>query len=221
MDRAPARPKPGRPRRSPPSASRSAHASGRKSVDRQIALAGVVVEAEHALAVGRARRASARSRRASRRSEMPTSMPSSRAARRAISLASAGSTWMTPSSSVGVQDLRDEAGADALDRVRAGLRRRRSPATAVGSTANTLSFGQAFFSTSAQPVMWPPVPTPVISTSTAHRGSRARISCAVVRRVDLDVGRVLELLRHPAARRRGDQLLGAGDRALHALLARA
>ena len=33
---------------------------------------------------------------------------------------------------------------------------------AEGSTANTLRSGQAFLSTWAQPVMWPPVPTPVI-----------------------------------------------------------
>ena len=32
-----------------------------------------------------------------------------------------------------------------------------------GSTANTLSAGHAALSTRAQPVMWPPVPTPVIS----------------------------------------------------------
>ena len=31
-----------------------------------------------------------------------------------------------------------------------------------GSTANALSFGIVFLSTSATPVMWPPVPTPVM-----------------------------------------------------------
>jgi len=38
--------------------------------------------------------------------------------------------------------------------------------------------------------------------------------------VDLEVRRIFELLRHPAIGRRVDDLLGAGDRALHALLAR-
>jgi hypothetical protein len=38
--------------------------------------------------------------------------------------------------------------------------------------------------------------------------------------VHVHVGRVLELLRHPGARRRGNDLLRLGDRALHALLAR-
>ena len=51
---------------------------------------------------------------------------------------------------------------------------------AVGSTANTFSFGQAFFSTCAHPVMWPPVPTPVMSASNPS-GKSARISFAVVR----------------------------------------
>jgi hypothetical protein len=47
--------------------------------------------------------------------------PSSRAERRAISLASLGSTWMTPVDRIAVEVGWDEAGADALDRVRAGL----------------------------------------------------------------------------------------------------
>jgi hypothetical protein len=51
----------------------------------------------------------------------------------------------------------------------------------VGSTANTLRFGHSFFSTCAQAVMWPPVPTPVISTSIGSSRKSARISCAVVR----------------------------------------
>ena len=38
--------------------------------------------------------------------------------------------------------------------------------------------------------------------------------------MDVDVGRIVELLRHPGAGRRGDDFLGAGDRALHALFAR-
>ena len=35
--------------------------------------------------------------------------------------------------------------------------------------------------------------------------------------VDFEIGGIFELLRHPAVRRLVDQLLGAGDRALHAL----
>ena len=50
----------------------------------------------------------------------------------------------------------------------------------VGSTANTFRFGHLAFSTRAVPVRWPPVPTPVISTSSPS-GKSARISCAVVR----------------------------------------
>ena len=38
--------------------------------------------------------------------------------------------------------------------------------------------------------------------------------------MDGDIGRVFELARHPASRRFGDQLGGAGDGALHALFAR-
>ncbi|MCY1552290.1 hypothetical protein D9M68_886780 [compost metagenome] len=50
---------------------------------------------------------------------------------------------------------------------------------ATGSTAYTLSWGHFAFSTCAQPVRWPPVPTPVISTSTPS-GKSAAISAAVV-----------------------------------------
>jgi hypothetical protein len=75
---------------------------------------------------------------------MPTSMPSSRAARRAMSLASAASTWITPSR-MGVEVGGDEAGADALDRVRAGLAAEMTGDSS-GSTAKTFRLGQAFFS---------------------------------------------------------------------------
>jgi hypothetical protein len=50
----------------------------------------------------------------------------------------------------------------------------------VGSTANTLSFGQTGFKASATPVMWPPVPTPVISASIGISSKSSRISRAVV-----------------------------------------
>ncbi|MNS99851.1 hypothetical protein D3C72_1342660 [compost metagenome] len=51
---------------------------------------------------------------------------------------------------------------------------------ATGSTANTCSLGHFFLSTFATPVMWPPVPTPVMSTSMPS-GKSAAISSAVVR----------------------------------------
>jgi hypothetical protein len=51
---------------------------------------------------------------------------------------------------------------------------------ATGSTANTCSFGHFFLSTRATPVMWPPVPTPVMITSMPS-GKSAAISSAVVR----------------------------------------
>ena len=50
---------------------------------------------------------------------------------------------------------------------------------AAGSTANTFRLGQAFFRTRATPLRWPPVPTPLISTSSPS-GKSARISLAVV-----------------------------------------
>ena len=55
-----------------------------------------------------------------------------------------------------------------------------STGDATGSTAKIFSFGQAFFSTFAQPVMWPPVPTPVMRQSMPS-GKSSRISRAVVR----------------------------------------
>ena len=90
----------------------------------------------------------------------------------------------------------------------------------VGSTANTWSLGHAFLSTRAQPVMWPPVPTPVISMSGGLSPKSARISCAVVRSCTVDIGGIVELLRHPRIGGRGEDLLGPRDRALHAVGAR-
>ena len=147
-------------------------------------------------------------------------MPSSRAARRAISLASAGSTWITPSSSwvcrlAGTKPapmpwIGCGPGCAAGD----DRRQRRLDREDLAAPAS------AAFSTSAQPVMWPPVPTPVISTSIGVVGE---VGQDLLRRgadVDLDIGRVLELLRDPRARRLCRQFLRALDRALHALLAR-
>ena len=90
----------------------------------------------------------------------------------------------------------------------------------VGSTANTCRLGHAFFSTSAQAVMWPPVPTPVISTSIGASRKSARISCAVVRRWTSRLAGFSNCCGIQLSGRLGDQLLGALDRALHALLAR-
>ena len=51
----------------------------------------------------------------------------------------------------------------------------------VGSTAQALSLGQVWRSRSAQPVRWPPVPTPVIKASIGVSAKSLRISIAVVR----------------------------------------
>ena len=109
---------------------------------------------------------------------MPTSMPSSRAQRRAISRAGSGSTWITPSSSA-VSRL---VGMKPAPMPWIGCGDGAPPeitGEAVGSTAYTLSVGHCALSTRAQPVRWPPVPTPVISTSSPC-GKSARISRAVV-----------------------------------------
>ena len=75
--------------------------------------------------------------------------------------------------------------------------------------------GRRGFSTSAQPVSVPPVPTPEMMTSTLPPVSR-QISSAVVSPVDLGVRRVGELLQHDGARRVGDDLLGGRHGARHA-----
>ena len=67
-----------------------------------------------------------------------------------------------------------------------------------GSTATTRTPGSRSLSTSPTPVSVPPVPTPATNTSTSPSVS-SQISSAVVRRCDLGVGRVLELLRHERA----------------------
>ena len=89
----------------------------------------------------------------------------------------------------------------------------------VGSTANTLSFGHAFFSTRAQPVMWPPVPTPVISASSPS-GKSARISRAVVRTWTSMLAGLSNCCGIQAPGVAAIELLRLGDRALHALRAR-
>ena len=65
--------------------------------------------------------------------------------------------------------------------------------------------------------MVPPVPTPETRMSTAPSVS-SQISGPVVCLVDRGVGRVLELLQQDVALGiRGGDLLGLGDRAVHAL----
>ena len=111
--------------------------------------------------------------------EMPTSRPSSRAQRRAISRAASASTWIVPSSSSTWRIFGMKPAPMPWIGCGLGL----PPlitGEALGSTAQTLSFGHIFFSTRAQPVMWPPVPTPVISAS-MPLGKSAAISSAVVR----------------------------------------
>ena len=90
---------------------------------------------------------------------------------------------------------------------------------AAGSTAYTFRSGQRGFSTSAQAVNVPASADarddrvhPVREVGGDLLGGGAD--------VDVDVSRVLELLRDPGARRLRLQLLGPGDGALHALLAR-
>ena len=111
--------------------------------------------------------------------EMPTRMPSSRAERRAISRAASASTWITPSSSAVCRFFGMKPAPMPWIGCGLGL----PPlitGDALGSTAYTFNFGHMALSTCAQPVMWPPVPTPVISASTPL-GKSAAISCAVVR----------------------------------------
>lgn len=87
---------------------------------RQIAFAGVIVEAEDAVAPPEARRISRLIAASVAPEEMPTSIPSPVAERRAISFASAASTDYAVEQ-VGMQVTRDEAGANALDGVRGRL----------------------------------------------------------------------------------------------------
>jgi hypothetical protein len=61
------------------------------------------------------------------------------------------------------------------------------------------------------------VPTPVISVQAFGEVGQDLLRGGAL--VHVDVGRVLELLRDPGAGRAGGQFLGAGDGALHALLA--
>ncbi len=91
---------------------------GQEALDRQVALAGVVVEAQHRGA-GRQLGQLLRDRRQrGARRRCPPACLLRAAQRRAISRAASASTWITPSSRSVSQVLRDEAGADALDRVR-------------------------------------------------------------------------------------------------------
>ena len=95
------------------------------------------------------------------------------------------------------------------------------PATSAGSTAKTLRFGHTGFSTSAQAVMWPPVPTPVMIASSGLSAKSRRISCAVVRRWTSTLAGLSNCCGIQLPGVCGDELLGAVDRALHALFAAA
>ena len=92
-----------------------------------------------------------------------------------------------------------------------------STGDSAGSTAKTLRFGQTFLSTSAQPVMWPPVPTPVMIASSGASAKSRRISCAVVRRWTSTLAGLSNCCGIQPPGVCCDQLLRAGDRALHAL----
>ncbi len=68
--------------------------------------------------------------------------------------------------------------------------------------------------------MWPPVPTPVMMTSIGGIAEVVEDFDRGGAGVDVDIGRVFELLRHPGTRRLVDEFEGTLDRALHALFAR-
>ncbi len=88
-------------------------------------------------------------------------MPSSRAERRAKSNASSSVTWIAPS----MASVCRFFGMKPAPMPWMGCGPGAPPLMTgdlTGSTANTFSFGQRFFSTSPHAVMWPPVPTPVM-----------------------------------------------------------
>ena len=117
-------------------------------------------------------------------------------------------TWTTSSMISSVQDVRDEAGADALDLVRPGSAL--PVMTADASPARprcAWNAGLRGLMTSPTPVIVPPVPTPAdedvdlavgVGPDLLGRGAA----------VDLGVGRVLELLRHERVGVVADDLLG-------------
>ena len=133
--------------------------------------------------------------------EMPTGMPSSGRRSRAVSKAVWLPTVTTSSMTERSRMSGHEAGADALDLVRAGL--------AAGQHRRILGLdrdasaapGLRAFSTWPTPVMVPPVPTPATKTSTPP----LRVVPDLLGRgaaMDVRIGGILELLRDDGARRR-------------------
>ena len=84
-----------------------------------------------------------------------------------------------------------------------------------GSTAMAWKVALRGLMTSTQPVIVPPVPTAATRMSTLPSVS-SQISSAVVFSMNLRIGRIVELLRHPGVGRVLHQIFGARDRALHA-----
>ena len=113
--------------------------------------------------------------------EMPTGMPSSRASSRAVSKAVSLPTVIDLVDDRAVEDLRHEAGADALDLVRAGLAAGQHRRVLRLDGDDLAATGLRGFSTWPTPVMVPPVPTPETKMSTSPSVS-FQISSAVVRR---------------------------------------
>jgi hypothetical protein len=116
---------------------------------------------------------------------------------------------------VGVQHLRHEAGADALDRVRAlgafGEHRR-----CLRLHGDRLETGLAFLDDFGH------AGDGAAGADAGHQDVDLAVGVApdfLGRRaaVDFGVGRIVELLRHEAMRIRGDDFLGAADRTQHAL----
>ena len=132
--------------------------------------------------------------------EIPTSSPSRLAAERAPSRAHPRRRRRSPRRSRRGRAPRDEAGADALDLVRAG-RAAGEHRRGAGSTAITCIAGRRSFSTWPTPVIVPPVPTPQTSASTSPP-SVAPDLLGGRPPVDLGIGGVVELLRHERLRAR-------------------
>ena len=116
---------------------------------------------------------------------------------------------------LGVEDRRDEAGADPLDLVRPGLPPE-STGLSAGSTATMRTPGLRAFSTWPTPVIVPPVPTPETKTSISPSVS-FQISSAVVRRWISGLAGFSNCCGMTASGISPEQLVGPGDRAAHAL----
>src|SRR5690606_1382857 len=114
-----------------------------------------------------------------------------------------------------VEDLRSEAGADALDLVRAGLTARQH-GRGLRLDSDDLDAGLARLEHLADAGD---------GTAGADAGDEEvdgalRVVPDLLGRgaaVDFRIGRILELLRHDRVGQRGDQLLGAGNRPFHTL----